>query len=67
MVEHKPIGFSDCVAFGRAMFEEFFRNNALQLLDAFPLDHKASDGSESPPTPSHPPLSLSLLFSSVQH
>lgn len=59
-VRKKPASFSDCVAYARQKYEQFFVNSAKTLLNKFPLDHTNEDGSPFWQNPKRPPRPLAF-------
>ena len=58
MIKDHPSSFADCVSFARLHFENFFKNNILQLLKKFPLNHTLNDGSLFWASPKRPPTPI---------
>ncbi|PRP83916.1 ubiquitin-like modifier activating enzyme 6 [Planoprotostelium fungivorum] len=68
LVQKRPRSFHDCIAFARRKFESYFKNKSLQLLHAFPLDHKTDDkGTLFWSSPKRPPKVIEFDFNDVTH
>jgi ubiquitin-activating enzyme E1 len=67
VLEKRPQSFQDCVAFARAKFESYYKNLMLQLIHAFPLDTKMSDGTDFWKAPKRPPVPLDFDLSNKAH
>ncbi|XP_063956130.1 ubiquitin-like modifier-activating enzyme 6 isoform X1 [Lytechinus pictus] len=52
---NRGTSWKDCVRIARIKFEKYFSNKAMQLLHAFPLDAKTSDGGMFWQSPKRPP------------
>lgn len=62
-----PISSECCIAAGRFKFENFFNHRAKQLLHAFPLDTKMTDGSLFWQSPKRPPNPIVFDASNQLH
>ncbi|XP_071498868.1 ubiquitin-like modifier-activating enzyme 6 [Diadema antillarum] len=70
-LNNRAVTWEDCVRIARVKFEKYFNHKAKQLLHAFPLDAKTSDGGmfwqspKRPPTPQEFDLKCELHMSFV--
>ena len=60
LVDDKPSGFEDCVAWARHFFQELFHNQIAQLLHNFPADQTTSTGQMFWSGPKRCPKALSF-------
>lgn len=60
LVVNRATSYRDCVHMAAALFESRFNKAAKSLLDAFPLNHVAEDGSPFWAPPKRPPMPIRL-------
>ncbi|XP_022102923.1 ubiquitin-like modifier-activating enzyme 6 [Acanthaster planci] len=67
LLKNRPSSWAECISIARIKFEKYFNHKAKQLLSAFPLDHKMSDGTPFWQSPKRPPAPVVFDTSSELH